>query len=607
MPIARLLLPFLFLYPLAHAATPPTDLVTGHYEIHLDYMPGGADPDAGWRFSVSYDEDDDFSTAAGVVRMEPEAVTLLVGPAAARVVPDPAGVFARFGTPGSPLWVLPQTQVDGALFLGVRTTMAAGLFQARVGGNYTPSSQGSVSLRLVSVEGTGPDAGGKFATWKVESFGQAVFSFDTTDGITTADEIPTIPVSSHTHYNWGFTKPGLYRVTFEASGKLMPNHGNVVTTARKTFTFAVPFSSAVGDGGQLRVVESGNAPLLLLAGTAAGVAYRTDRGMLEARTVAGASSSALAGAVWESRVNLTSAAQAFPNGVGVAPAIASAGLPPASWSGAALEISAIRGPGDAAWIDGSTIIAGKTGGTVAIPGGGREVTLAFTKTGIYRVEGTVSAERAGAGTVATPFLLMIGAGLGPDFTYAEWAASYETAAGALADPMADLDGDGIRNGVEFALFWHGLDPTRADGWRMPSARRTADGGGAFHFLRDTYKDTLAGGGWIIRPAASHDLVNWTVRSATAPGPPLGLFETGVEEGNARGRIWSRSLRLIPPRIGRATGRLFPPACHRSLNFPHHEKNNQHHFSLHPFHHRGARRMVVRRPLHGWPWRLRPGL
>ncbi|MBX3743005.1 MAG: choice-of-anchor M domain-containing protein [Akkermansiaceae bacterium] len=560
MPIARVLLSFAFLCPLVTASTPPTDLVTGHYEIHLDYTPGTADPDDGWKFSVSYDEDDDFSTSAGVVRMEPEAVTMLMGPAAARVVPNPAGVFSRFGPSGTPLWVLPQTQVDGALFLGVRTTMAAGLFQARVGGNYTPSSHGSVSLRLVSGEGTGPDAGGKFATWKVEGFGQAVFSFDTTDGITAADEIPTIPVSSHTHYNWGFTRPGLYRVTFEASGKLMPNHGNMVTTARKTFTFSVPFSSAVGGGGILQVVEADGAPLLLLGDAAAGAAYRTDRAMLEARTPAGAASAALAGAVWESRVTLASSARAFPNGVGIAPAIASAGLPPASWSGTALEISGIHGPGDAAWLDGGTIIADKAGGVVPVPSAGRELTLAFTQKGIYRVEGRVRADRAGAGNFSPPFSLVIGAGLGLDFTYADWSASHEAqaglAAGALSEPMSDHDHDGIPNGVEFALFWHGLDPTRADGGRMPSARRTADGGGAFTFLRDTYKDPLAGGGWSIRPAVSHDLVRWTVRSATVPGPPLGLFETGAEEGNAHGRIWSRSLRLIPSSAGAPPATFF---------------------------------------------------
>src|SRR5690606_33352264 len=125
------------------------------------------------------------------------------------VVPEPAGVYGRFGPSGTSLHVLPQNNVLGALFLGVRTTMSPGLFQARVGNNYTPSGQGSVSLRLVSVEGTGPAAGGHFATWKTESFGNAVFSFDTTDGIGAADEIPTIPVSSHTHYNWALTKPGV--------------------------------------------------------------------------------------------------------------------------------------------------------------------------------------------------------------------------------------------------------------------------------------------------------------------------------------------------------------------------------------------------------------
>lgn len=549
------------LLPLMVTATPATDLVTGHYEIHLDYQAGGPDPDAGWRFSVSYDEDDDFSTAAGVVRMAPEEITLLAGPAAARSIPDPPGVFGRFGPPGAPLWILPQTQVDGTLFLGVRTTMAAGLFQARVGGNYTPSSQGSVSLKLVSVEGPGPASGGQFAAWKVESFGQAVFSFDTTDGITAADEIPTIPVSSHTHYNWGFTKPGLYRVTFEASGKLMPNHGNVITTARKTFNFMVPFSSSVRGGGELYATESAGVLTLLLASPAEEVVYREDRAMLEARTPAGATSrEGLDGAVWETRVNLRSAGRVFANGVGVDPGLASGGLPPTAWSDALLEISDIRGPGNVVWMDGSTVLAGKSGGVISFPHGGRELTIAFDSRGIYRVEGLLRADRVGGGSEVTPFSLVIGAGVGPEFNYEDWRVSFEGAAdlpaGALADPMGDFDQDGVRNGVEFALFWHGLDPTRSDGGKLPAATVAADGKVLFNFLRDTWKDTLAGGGWSIQPAMSLDLQHWTVRSSTVPGPPLGLFETGAEEGNAYGRIWSRALRLLPPAGGASSAAFF---------------------------------------------------
>lgn len=543
------LLPLILLVTSSAMGAPATDLVTGHYEIHVDYTPGGPDVDAGWNFSVSYDEDNDFSTAAGVVRMAPEDTILLAGPAAGRAVPNPAGVFARFGPPGTPLWVLPQTQVDGALFLGVRTTMATGIFQARVGSNYTPNGQGSISLRLVSVEGPGADAGGKFATWKVESQGQAVFSFDTTDGISAADEIPTIPVSSHTHYNWGFTKPGVYYVTFEASGKLMPSHGNVMTRGRKTFTFSVPFPSSVGAEGYLSAVDDKGSPALLVIDPVRTVAYRTDRVMVVADTQAGGTIPAMPDARWKTALTLETPAEMIRNGVGVDPATASAGLASPSWAGAEMVVTGTRGPGAFNLLEGGSVLVDGQGGGIPIPSEGRAVTLAFGETGIYRVEGILRAERTGEGVHSTPFSFTVGAGIGPGFSYAEWGSSFEKTAGVptgtLGDPLADHDGDGIPNSVEFALFWHGLDPTRADAHLMPVAGRKADGTGTFEFLRDTHKDRLLGTGWIIRPAASTDLRSWTVRSSAAPGSPLGLFERSTGEGNAQGGIWRRVLELPP--------------------------------------------------------------
>jgi surface-anchored protein len=532
-------------FPLCRAATPSTDLIYGHYEIHVDYSATPGNPDAGWRFSVSYDEDDDFSTSGGVVRLDPEATTIVAAPATGLAVPSPAGVFARFGSPGTPLWVLPQNNVTGTPFLGVRTTMSAGLFQARVGNNYSPSSQGSVSLRLVSVEGTGADAGGKFATWKNESFGSAVFSFDSTDGISAADEIPTIPVSSHTHYNWAFTKPGLYRVTFEAKGKLMPAHGGVLTSARRTFLFAVPFSSRAGDGARLGIAADESGLRMSVADPTQAVAYAPDRVMLEAGVAAGPAASALSGAIWQSIVTVATDASPLPNAVGISPATASSGLASGEWDQLVWTITGVRGPGNFALIRNGSLLATKQGGDIALQSSSNlGLTATFTATGIYRIDGFLEGRRSGLPVVGRPFTITFGAGLTANFSYATWQASFEQTAGlpagTLSDPEADLDQDGLANGVEFALFWHGLDPTRADAALMP---RPSPGG--ISFLRDTYKDPLDESGWQIRPAYSSDLKSWQIRSSRVPGFPLGLFESEAEEGNARGRILQRRLRVVP--------------------------------------------------------------
>ena len=537
----------LLLFPLLSlrlgALTPPTDLLYGHYELHVDYAVTPGSPDAGWRFSVSYDEDDDFSTGDGVVRLDPESTVILAAPKTAATVPSPAGVFGRFGPSGTPLWVLPQNQVAGTPYLGVRTTMSTGIFQARVGNNYSPSSQGSISLRLVSVEGTGADAGGKFATWKTESFGSTVFSFDTTDGIGAAEEIPTIPVSSHTHYNWAFTKPGLYRVTVEAKGKLMPAHGNVLTSARKTFLFAVPFSSRIGGGGELRIVagETGP-PRMLAADPANGVAYLPDRAMIE--TVS--TGATLPGAQWQVSLGVSTIAAALANGVGIDPAVALSGLDPASWAGLAWNVTGVRGPGSFTLLEGGSAV----GPSLPLSAGStRNVVAAFTATGLYRVTGTLSGSRDGMPFVTEPFTLVFGAGVGADFGYAAWQASFEQAAGlsagALSNAEADHDRDGVANGVEFAFFWHGLDPTRSDAHLMPVPFPSVDGSGGIRVLRDTYKDPLDESSWEIRGFHSADLATWKVRSSRVPGFPLGLFETGAEEGNAWARILDRRLRVLP--------------------------------------------------------------
>lgn len=551
----------------AGALTPPTDLNYGHYEIQVDYTVTPGNPDAGWSFAVSYDQDDDFSSAAGVVRLDPESTVIVASPKTRTAVPTPAGVFSRFGPSGAPIWILPQNNVLGTCFLGVRTIMPAGTFQARVGSNYSPSGQGSTSLRLVSMSGTGVDAGGQFATWKTEAFGSVVFSFDSTNGITAADEIPTIPIGSHTHYNWGLTKPGIYQLTFEAKGKLMPAYGSEITSAQKTFTFAVPFSGRIGNGGALLLsgVEAG-APRVLTADPAAGVAYAPDQAMIEATTPAGPASSGLPGALWQWSGNLRALPLPIPNGVGVAPATASGGLVPADWSNVELEIAAVRGPGSFALLDGGgTVLADGAGDVVPLTATSNiSLTAAFTATGLHRVTLIPRGTWNGQAVVGAPVTVTFGAGITAEHDYAAWQASFEQtaglAAGSLANRDADFDRDGISNGFEFALFWQGMDPTVSDAARMPRAFPSATGDGVLAFLRDTYKDPLDESKWQLRPAASSDLLTWKRRSSRIPGFPLEVFETGLGEGNALGRIARNRLRILGPGVSRAFFRfdLSPP-------------------------------------------------
>jgi len=554
---------------LASATTPFTDINYGHFEVHIGYTPTPGNPDAGWRLTPSHHPSAEFTDPTGIVRLDAASTVFVASPATRGTITSDLSVL---GPVGSPLWRLPQGSVLGTPFLGVRTTMDPGIFQTLVGSNYSPSATGSVSLRLVSVTGTGPAAGGFFAVWENPMFGgPPVFDFNTSDGITSADFISTIPTASHTHYHWGMTKPGTYHVTFEVSGKLMPAYGGALTSARETFTFSVPFSSRLAAGSGMRLAEAPGGSLALVgADPAASVSYAADQGFFEAMQPAGAAAGLVPGAVWEHQGFLCGAPAAIANGVGIPPAAAAAGLAAADWSGLQLRLLSKRGPGEVAFIDGGTLLAGSAGGIGpgdVIPlaaGTQRPLTAAFTATGLYRITFTLHGVRHGQPVESGPFTLHFGAGLTIDHSYAQWRDSWERTAGlapgALGGYTADYDGDGVSNGAEFMLGWHGFDPTRADGWRMPRPFPTTEGHAAFDFMRDTYKDRFDETNWQLLPEASERLQTWRRRSSRINGDPLGLWETGAERGNAYGRIMQRRLRLVEPVGPRAFFRftIVPP-------------------------------------------------
>ena len=548
---------FLFLAlvgPLA-AQTPPTDLIYGHYEIHIDYQLTPGNPDAGWRFSVSYDGDNDFSSSADVVRMDPAQTVIVASPVTRTAVPANNATFARFGPAGSPLWILPQQFTIAAPFLGVRATLPSGVFQSRVGQNYMPSALGSIGLALVSVEGPGRDAGGHFAVWDSQTL-PVQFPWDTTDGITVADEISTVAAASHTHYNWAFTRPGLYRVRLRGMGRLNPQHGGQLTSGEQTFHFSVPFSSVAGDGDALRLWDAGAAgPSLAVAEPGEGALYATDQVFWHVTRSAGSATASFPGAAWETSAVVTPGGPAFSSGVGVDAAAVSAGLAPGTWSDLAVHVLRVDGPGHFGVVDaGGALLANSADGLGAgdafgVPSGGRNVSFAFTTPGLQRVWWRVTGRRNGVMVTGPERMMVFGVNQAAGFSYAEWQSSFERSAGlapgALADPEGDWDGDGLAQAAEFALFWHGLSPVRSDADRQPGARPTPEGYAAFDFLRDTWMDLLNESRWEIVAAASPDLQSWTSRSPRVPGFPLGTFETGARLGNSHGRVLDRRLRVMP--------------------------------------------------------------
>lgn len=126
-----------------------------------------------------------------------------------------------FGNEGDPIWILPQSQDPNLLYLGFSAErIPSGVFSR------------PFNCRLKAVEGPGD-----FFAWQANEFGGLNVKMNSRDGIGDDDRTSPI-VGSHEHFNWGFTTPGVYRVTFQVDGQRVGETTNIVSEAA-TFTFHV--------------------------------------------------------------------------------------------------------------------------------------------------------------------------------------------------------------------------------------------------------------------------------------------------------------------------------------------------------------------------------
>jgi surface-anchored protein len=71
---------------------------------------------------------------------------------------------------------------------------------------------GNISLSLKAISGPGT-----FSVWGVSGFGAPELKMSSVNGISADDRLLLVP-GSHGHFNVGFSAPGDYLVTLEASG-----------------------------------------------------------------------------------------------------------------------------------------------------------------------------------------------------------------------------------------------------------------------------------------------------------------------------------------------------------------------------------------------------
>lgn len=158
------------------------------------------------------------ATVTPAVDRSPADVVLNAVSASRTTVPASAG-YAFLGSPGDPVWILPQTQASGVLWPGLNTE---GVPSGALQGN-------NMTLRLVSVSGPAD-----FSVYTTNSFGQPTVWFDSGNGL---PDTRTLTINSHAHANWAFEAAGTYTVKFEVTARNAG--GAAVTTGQKTYTFTV--------------------------------------------------------------------------------------------------------------------------------------------------------------------------------------------------------------------------------------------------------------------------------------------------------------------------------------------------------------------------------
>lgn len=201
----QLILPILLTAAGVVVAQAQTVISSGHVDLGIAYESGN------WDLHVHQEQPVE-------AEYEPGEVILQVGAAAQTSIPANPN-FSFLGNAGDPIWILPKSENPELLFLGIG---AEELDPADWTGNLT------LSLETVA----GP---GRFAIWDTDLFGNPLIRMNSGDGIDASDSLEVIP-GSHAHFFYGFTAPGDYSVTFEASGIF---DGLSTASGPVTYQFAV--------------------------------------------------------------------------------------------------------------------------------------------------------------------------------------------------------------------------------------------------------------------------------------------------------------------------------------------------------------------------------
>lgn len=221
-----------------------TYLSSGHVDIGVLYEDGA------WDLHVHQEEPEPGAEYA------PGDAVFRLGAAALQVggVPNTPSAIGFFGAAGSPLWVITKSEVEEVPFLGIGAEEMS-----------ASDWNGPLTLRVTSVEGPG-----SVFVWDVGSFGELQGKVSTRDGLGAGDSF-TVGAGSHAHYFWGFSAPGDYTVTLQASGVHAVD--GAISSDPASYRFQV-----VPEPGAVRLLGLGALAAWLVRRRSEGAARRSDSG-----------------------------------------------------------------------------------------------------------------------------------------------------------------------------------------------------------------------------------------------------------------------------------------------------------------------------------------
>jgi surface-anchored protein len=201
-------------------------LTTEHVDLGFDYVGGQ------WEGSSEIGTSNPNDSA---IDYAPDKTLHYVHPGAR--ANRPAGAQWDFiGVPaGQPIYILPQAQDPGLMFLGIATEETpSGTFAAY---SETDPRVSSAPIPWVTTRVTAVRGPGQFAVWQSGTFGTPIVWVSSADGLGPTDKLLNLE-GGHVHYNWAFTAPGFYEIDLQASAVLSAT-GQVSQSPVHTFYFVV--------------------------------------------------------------------------------------------------------------------------------------------------------------------------------------------------------------------------------------------------------------------------------------------------------------------------------------------------------------------------------